>query len=320
MQMFRAEDLHRVDRRIYDKYILEIARQGSLTRAAAALGISQPALSSGLNHLEKEIGIRVFNRRTVPISFTPEGEVYFDYIKRLSVLDQDLRTRIAQLREETEDRVAVGGTAVYIGSVITDAIIRLRQEFPQYRIEVRSGSLPELIEMANKGEINCFVSTSDHLPDKYRLFPIRKEIIRLCIPKDDPVNRKLEQHRITETSPGSGFDYSVLSGKQFIFLEENQPLQKQLRSFLSECRIRPENRIVVDQVSAAVHLSARGEGICFASEASLSASDDVRKLAVYPLPESVAGRQIYAACDKERVLTKACKALMAQLGADLSEI
>lgn len=282
-----------------------------------ALGITQPALSSGLTHLENDIGIKIFNRRTVPISFTPEGEVYFDYIKRIQLLDSDLKMRIEQLQNETNDKVVIGGTVVYTESIIADAVTKLRAECPECRVEVKSASLPELIDLANKGEINCFVSTSSNLPDNYSVHPIKKEVIYLCIPNNNPLNQILREYRVTGESPGRQFDYSVLDGEHFIFLENNQPLQKQLNAFLSAYDIHPKNNVIVDQVSTAVSLSIRGEGICFASDASLSAVNEMQSVGIYPLPDDIAGRQLYVAYDKELSVSKACKKIMALLGADL---
>ena len=78
-----------MDRRVYDNYVIQIVEHGNLSKAAAHLGISQPALSSGLTALENELGFKIFNRRKVPITFTPEGELYFDYLKRMQVLADD---------------------------------------------------------------------------------------------------------------------------------------------------------------------------------------------------------------------------------------
>ncbi len=76
-----------MNRQIYDNYVLQVARHGSLTNAAKALKISQPALRQGLNSLEKELGFKIFNRRVTPTAFTPEGEIYHRHIRRTEVIN-----------------------------------------------------------------------------------------------------------------------------------------------------------------------------------------------------------------------------------------
>lgn len=66
----------------------------------------------------------------------------------------------------------------------------------------------------------------------------------------------------------------------------------------------------MNQVSTAVHLARRNQGVCFASEDALSAIPDTAGLCVYPLPESVSGRDIYVTYDRELFMPEACQALI----------
>lgn len=302
-----------MDRRVYDRYVVQIAEQGSLTKAAAALGISQPALSSGLTNLEKELGYKLFNRKSVPITFTPEGELYFEYIKRMQVLSEDLQRRIESLREETNGKVAIGGPVAYIESIVTDAMVEFRKRNPNYRVSIKCSPLAELIEMAEAGEIDCFISTREALPERFEKQMIKQEKIYLCIPKSNPVNEALIEYR---TIPGKDtlcFDYSILDGQEFIFLEEGQPLQIQMETFFKANGIRPANKVVVNQVSTAVNLAIKGDGICFASEGALAGNIDLSNVYIYNLPSGISGRNIYIAYDRELFMSNACRELIYSL-------
>src|SRR4051794_29698371 len=56
---------------------LEVARAGSFTKAAAELGISQPALSHAIRELEQRLGLRLLSRTTCSVSTTEAGEKLF---------------------------------------------------------------------------------------------------------------------------------------------------------------------------------------------------------------------------------------------------
>lgn len=299
-----------MDRRVYDRYVIQIAEQGSLTKAAAALGISQPALSSGLTTLEKELGYKLFNRKSVPITFTPEGELYFEYMKRMQVLSEDLQRRIDNLREETNGKVAIGGPVAYIESIVTDAIVKFRKRNPNYRVAIKCSPLAELIEMAEAGEIDCFISTRETLPERFEKQLIKQEKIYLCIPRSNPINEMLIEYRTVPGNGGLCFDYSLLDGQEFIYLEEGQPLQMQMEEFFKANCIRPSNKVVVNQVSTAVHLAIKGDGICFASEEALEENIDLSSVFIYNLPSSISGRNIYIAYDRELFMSNACKELI----------
>lgn len=63
-------DTHRL------KYFLRIAEQGSITGAAASLGIAQPALSRQIRLLEEDLGVALFRRTRRGVQLTEEGNGY----------------------------------------------------------------------------------------------------------------------------------------------------------------------------------------------------------------------------------------------------
>ena len=219
---------------IYDNYIFQIVAEGSLTRAAEALGISQPALSLGLNKLEHKLGFKIFNRRTVPLQLTEEGRIYYEYIQRVRVLQEDFTLRTSALRDVHDKRVVIGGPEVYTGGLVTAAVQKLLALRPDYSVSVKSASIGELADLAANREIDCFISTTDKLPANFVKIPVRKEKIYLCIPRKNPLNKRLKAYEVRTGRAESLMDFSCLDGEEFIFLEEWQPLQKRLRTFLKQ--------------------------------------------------------------------------------------
>lgn len=68
---------------IYLKYAIEVARIGSLSKAAEALYVAQPNLSRAIKELEKELGITIFDRNSKGMSLTPDGERLIQYGKKI---------------------------------------------------------------------------------------------------------------------------------------------------------------------------------------------------------------------------------------------
>lgn len=63
--------------------IIEIEKQQSVSKAAKALYMSQPALSGALNHLEDEVGVRLFERTPTGVVPTPEGTDILQLAKQI---------------------------------------------------------------------------------------------------------------------------------------------------------------------------------------------------------------------------------------------
>ena len=300
--------------RTYDDYVLQILKTGNMTRAAAELGISQPALSYGLTRLEGELGFRIFDRQKVPIAVSPEGELYIDYIRRLRLLSEDLDRRLADLRGSGQNRVVVGGPIAYIEFLVADAVVRLLSRHDDYRVEMKAASLAELLGMAEKGEIDCFIATTGELPDHFERRLIKRERIYLFVPREFPVNQALVGLETEPGATGECFDYSLLKGNRFICMQEGQPLQVQLDRFAGEYGLDLDGSIRVNQVSTAVAMANRGMGMCFASEDSLRGGADISRLCVYSLPADISGRDIYVAYERGLYMTRACAAFIELLG------
>ena len=81
---------------IHVKYAVEVARLGSLNKAAESLMIAQPNLSRSIKELEAELGITIFQRSAKGMILTPEGEEFMDTAR-------DILHRIARLERSYRD-------------------------------------------------------------------------------------------------------------------------------------------------------------------------------------------------------------------------
>ena len=68
---------------LHMKYAVEVARLGSLNKAADTLMIAQPNLSRSIKELEADIGITIFQRSSKGMALTPDGEEFMDYAREI---------------------------------------------------------------------------------------------------------------------------------------------------------------------------------------------------------------------------------------------
>lgn len=65
------------------KYILAISETGSMNKAAEQLYVSQPSLTSSVQELEKEIGVKIFNRSGRGVTLTNDGAEFLQYARQV---------------------------------------------------------------------------------------------------------------------------------------------------------------------------------------------------------------------------------------------
>ncbi len=80
---------------LHMKYAVEVAKQGSLNKAAEALMIAQPNISRSIKELEASLGITIFQRSAKGMTLTPDGEEFIDYARdilhRIDKMEQAYR-------------------------------------------------------------------------------------------------------------------------------------------------------------------------------------------------------------------------------------
>jgi DNA-binding transcriptional LysR family regulator len=115
---------------------LLIAREGSFTKAAAKLGVSQSALSQTVRNLEARLGIRLLTRTTRKVSPTEAGERLIQAVApRLEEVEAELAALTA-LRDKPAGTVRIAAGEHAAESILWPAIERLLPDYPDIVIEV----------------------------------------------------------------------------------------------------------------------------------------------------------------------------------------
>jgi DNA-binding transcriptional LysR family regulator len=131
----------------------------SFTKAAASLGLTQPAVSAQIKRLQFLLGGDLFDRSTQGISLTPHGEMVMSYARRLlSINDQIVHLGGAMPRPELVIRV--GTSSDYIASLLPNALARFRERWPDVRFIVRSAAYEPLVRDLRSGEFDLVVGLS----------------------------------------------------------------------------------------------------------------------------------------------------------------
>lgn len=152
------------------RYIVTVAEAGNITEAAKRLFISQPSLTNSIHELEKEMGIRIFNRTNKGVSISNEGDVFLSYARQILEQTNLLEERFLNKRKQSP-RFSVSCQHY---SFAVDAFVDLICEFGgnKYDFTLRETQTYEIIEDVGrlKSEIGILYTSSRN-----------KEIIRKLV-------------------------------------------------------------------------------------------------------------------------------------------
>lgn len=108
------------------KYVIEVARSRSISKAAQNLFISQPSLSNALKELEKELGITIFYRTNKGILITPEGSEFLGYARQVVEQAELLENRYSNAPDLKQQHFSV--SAQHYAFAVS-AFVRLLEDY-----------------------------------------------------------------------------------------------------------------------------------------------------------------------------------------------
>jgi DNA-binding transcriptional LysR family regulator len=132
---------------------LEVARTGGFSRAAAALHVSQSALSQRIANLEEELGVTLFVRDRSGARPTEAGERLLRHCRMQETLEGDL---LRELRGagDLAGEIRIGAFSTILRSVVLPALAPLVAAHPGVRVEAANRELRDLPGLLRSGEVD----------------------------------------------------------------------------------------------------------------------------------------------------------------------
>ena len=141
---------------------VEIADQGSLTRAAETLDLSRAMVSRHLESLERWLGARLLHRTTRRVSLSEAGEEALPRLRQMLELAADLQTLAGARRSEPTGKLRVTTSLSFALSCLTQAIVEFQQAHP--RIEVELLTVDRAVDLVSE-RIDLAVRITNRLDD-----------------------------------------------------------------------------------------------------------------------------------------------------------
>ncbi len=167
-------------------YLREVARQGSLTKAAEALHVSQPALSQALAELERRFGLALFERAGRGRRPTAAGREAIAFAEEALALAEALEQRLAAYRGGDAGPLCVGMIDAASLYVLPDVVRRFRNEHPGVELKLTVATSEELLARLRAFALDlAFVVGPIEAPDLHAAEVLR-EPLYLYAPAADP--------------------------------------------------------------------------------------------------------------------------------------
>jgi DNA-binding transcriptional LysR family regulator len=154
-----------------------LGRGGQLGRAAAELGMSQPAATKLLQQAEEAVGAALFTRLARGMQPTPTGEVLIRFARQALVDFRFAREQLAALRSGLRGRLRLGSVPGALPGLLAPALHAYRQRHPRVAVSVLVETSDRMLDLLERGEVDLVLGrpTEAHHDDELEIVPLLGE-------------------------------------------------------------------------------------------------------------------------------------------------
>jgi len=150
------------------QHIVALAEHGGFKKAAAAIDISQPALSISIRMAEEWFGTRLFERRPRNITPTPFGEVVIEGARQILAKVDEVKRDVDLLHGLQKGTLRMASDAFLIESLISPSIGNLKSQHPNLRVQVHTAFWDDMVDMLRNRQVEMILAAYPINPEEYQ--------------------------------------------------------------------------------------------------------------------------------------------------------
>ncbi len=145
----------------------------SMSKAADALYLTQPAISSSVRKLEGYLECKLFQRTSRGLVLTEEGRILHDHISRAFTIMKQGEQKVRAVSDYMRGSLVLGASETPLCSFLIPCIESFKKDYPDVHISVNGHTTPELIDALKNGLLDmAFILSSVKLPASFDAIPL----------------------------------------------------------------------------------------------------------------------------------------------------
>ena len=172
---------------------MAVAESHHFTKAAKQLFVSQSALSQQINKLEDDLGVKLLDRISHPITMTPAGEEFYRYGKKILTDISRLEVKMQHYARDNQGTLHIGVITGLGKLPLTDILSHFNTEIsPQMQFSLTNCLSKKLCHMLSNHEIDIAIMAvhADFPPAEYELLSLQHEPFLAIFPAGHPLTEK----------------------------------------------------------------------------------------------------------------------------------
>ena len=250
------------------KYVAVIAEFKSISKAAEKLHMTQPALTRYLNHLEEQVGTKLFDRSTLPIRLTCAGEWYISRMAQILEMYDSMSQEIQEIVNGTRGKIIVGMSPGRLDHWAPHLLPAFQEQYPEAEVELVTGGHRVLEQALLKREIDlAFLPLPVH-SFKLDYTIVAEEMMVFALAQGHPAleGKQLPPDSLISPVP---LEAERLNGQTFLTVPSDHGIFKIWEEVLRRNQIRPGKILEFPDSNLTYKLACENMGIAFIQDSTV---------------------------------------------------
>ena len=254
-----------------------IADHGSFSAAAAAMRMSQPALSSSIAQLERSIGARVLDRGRQGAKLTEIGSVLVRHARALHSQLAHAAEEASLMKRGGEGPLKIGVTPVTAANVVPQALGRLHRENPNISVSILEGVLDEAMTALHSGEVDIVVGPIS-------VYPAARDLVEEPL-VNDPLGIVMRaRHKLAQSR---GLSLKDLRNVSWALPSERSAFRRQLEALFVTAGVQwPTLCLTTNSMTALKAIVMNSDAITIMPRRLIALETRARRLACVPIRDT----------------------------------
>jgi LysR family cyn operon transcriptional activator len=214
------------------QYFLAVAQHQGFTKAAAALHVSQPALSQQVRQLEESLGAQLFDRSGRKTCLTDAGEIYLRYALRAAQELQEGKRAIHDVADLSRGALRIAVTPTFTTYLIGPLVEAFHQRYPNITLNVREVAQEQMEQQLLADELDVGIAFDQAHAQDIDAAPLLVETLALVVGTQHPLARE------------QAIGLQALNAESLILLSSEFATREQIDRYCNQHAIRP--RVVME--------------------------------------------------------------------------
>ncbi|HEY1420862.1 MAG TPA: LysR family transcriptional regulator [Candidatus Dormibacteraeota bacterium] len=227
---------------------LEVARRGSVSRAAEALFITQPTLTARLHGLERELDTPLFLRTPHGMRLTDAGKAWVPFAERALRALVEGRDALQQVITASAGHLMLAAAPAVSTYVLPELLERFVAEYPRVEVSVRTGHSDDVVDLVLRDEVQIGLGRAIRHPE-LELRPFQtEELVLVCSPEHAFTKRK-------------NVPMAEVAAQRLIMFDRTSSYYEITQGAFLSVGVRPRGVMELDSIEAAKKMVERGLGV-----------------------------------------------------------